>query len=295
MGVKEKVIIIICLIIIGVTCYRGRKEKKEKQEKKEEQERQNEELVAAYPEQIKAYLKEKYGREFCVNPRWRGVGGNRSENGNPIPFAVETYFMYEFIAWEDEEDGYAFQTRVYPVSLDDKSILEIRDSYCWKFINRKIRDEIIEAWKDITEEECKIIIVPGVSESDPLYGKSIDENSAIKDVLLEDINIKTEIDIFVIFPPELGLGETELNIATKEIAANFYNEYVKESGWRLWVHIWETYTKEDFLKIEPEKSEQYRCGAKVPEAEYENKGWIDNWIPVDIGNIICRINVEMDE
>ena len=119
-----------------------------------------------------------------------------------------------------------------------------------------------------------------------MYGKSIDENSGIKDALFEDISRKTEIDIFVIFPPELGLGETELNIATEEIAANFYNEYVKESGCRLWVCICETYTKEDFLKIEPEKSDQYIMGVK--ESEYENK----DWLPVDI---IRRTKVEMQE
>ncbi len=185
-----------------------------------------------------------------MDPDWIGGGGS------PIPFAKPDYVTYEYIAWEDEEDGYAFRTRVYPVSLDDKRVLEIRDSYCWKFISRKIRDEFSEAWKEITEEECKIITEP----------------------------LRT--DIFVIFPPESGLGETELDMAAERIAAEFYNEYVKESGCRLEVHIWETYTKEDFLKIEPEKSEQYGLG--VNESEYEDK----DWIPV---NIIRRTKVKIPE
>ncbi len=271
MRVKTKFGIIMCLVIIGVIGCGSRKK---------EQERRNEELVASYPEEIKAYLEEKYGRDFCVNPKWKGGGGS--------PFPLEHYFTYDFIAWEDEEDSYAFWTKVYPVSLDDNNVVEIRDSYCWKFISRKIRDEISEAWKEITEEECKIIIDP--LRTDISFGKSINENSGIKEALKE---IETEISIFVIFSPELELGETELNIATEEIATNFYNEYIKESGCQLCIYIWETYTKEDFLKIEPEKSEQYHFGVKEPESEYENKGWIDNWLPVDIGDIIRRTKVEM--
>ncbi|MDE7478088.1 MAG: hypothetical protein K2M91_09085 [Lachnospiraceae bacterium] len=269
MGAKKKIIIIICLLIIGVTCCRSQKEKKS------EQKRQNEALVASYPDQIKAYLEKKYGRKFCVNPEWIGGGGS------PIPFAQPDYVTYECIAWEDEEHGYAFRTEVYPVSLDDKRVVEIRDSYCWKFISRKIRDEISEAWKEITEEEFKIIIYPYLWKG--TFGKRIYSNSGIKEALKE---IETEIRIYVIFSPELELGETELNIATEEIATNFYNEYIKESGCQLCIYIWETYTKEDFLKIEPEKSEQYKL--KVMESEYEDK----NWLPVDV---IRRTEVKMKE
>jgi len=95
---------------------------KQQYEKKEEQARQRE-IMAGYPEEIKAYLEEKYGREFCVFSTWE------SEDNGPVPFAPPSYGPYTFLAWENEEDGYAFWTSVYPKSLDDKRIKEIRDNY----------------------------------------------------------------------------------------------------------------------------------------------------------------------
>ncbi len=264
MSIKDKIGIIVCLAIIGVTCIRSWKE-----------ERRKKELVAAYPENIKAYLEKKYWREFCVNPK------EKAERRSPIPFAVY-YSMYYFIAWEDEEDGYAFWTEVYPVSSDDKRVLEIRDSYCWKFISRKISYEIKKNWKEITEEACKIIVVP--TWTDISFGEKICENSGIKDAL-DNIKPKTEINLFVIFPPESGFDETELTIEMQEIAVNFYNEFVEGSGCRLWIRVYETNTKEDYLKIEPEKSEQYWFGVK--ESVYENK----DWIPVDIIPITTKIKM----
>ena len=138
-----------------------------------------------------------------------------------------------------------------------------------------------EEWKEVTEEECKIITFPPLWSG--IFGQRIYEKSKIKDALK---NIQTEIRIFVIFPPELGLEDTELDIATEKIVTNFYNEYVKGSGCRLWVCICETYTEEDFLKIDPEISEQYRLKAK--ESEYEKK----DWLPVEL---IRRKKIEMQE
>ena len=91
MGAKKKILITICMILIiicpivvGVTCFRNW------WGKKVEQKRQNEELRAAYPEDVKAYLEEKYGRKFCVNPK------PKSNDGSPIPFAQPDYFTCEY-------------------------------------------------------------------------------------------------------------------------------------------------------------------------------------------------------
>ena len=52
--------------------------------KKVEQKRQNEELRAAYPEDVKAYLEEKYGRKFCVNPKPKSNDGSPFLSRSPI-------------------------------------------------------------------------------------------------------------------------------------------------------------------------------------------------------------------
>ena len=139
----KKVGVITCMVVAGVICVISGC--------KSQQDRRNEEFMAAYPEEVKAYLEEKYGREFCVSSE-REAG-----EGSPIPFA-ESYFTYDYIAWEDEEDGYAFWTSLYPVSLDDNRVTKIRDGYCWKFISRKIKEEFCERWKEITDEDVKVMV-----------------------------------------------------------------------------------------------------------------------------------------
>lgn len=142
MRAKNKIRIMSCLAMIGIICVlTGCVSRKEQQ-------RRNEELMAAYPEEVKAYLEEKYGREFYVDPKPIGRGGS------PIPFASEDYFTCKYVAYENEEDGYAFWTEVYPVSLEDTRIAEIKDTYCWKFISRKIKEEIGAKWREVMEEDA---------------------------------------------------------------------------------------------------------------------------------------------
>ena len=268
----KKVGVITCMVVAGVICViSGCKSRQ-----REEQKRRNEELVAAYPEEVKAYLEERYGREFCVNPKRRGGGGS------PIPFASEDYITYKYVAYENEEDGYAFWTEVYPVSLEDKRIAEIKDNYCWKFVSSKIKEEIGAKWREVTGEDAKIVIE---TLPDIRLGEGINADSEMKDAI-ESITLYTFIDIFIFCPPELKLSEDELYNKVEVIANDFYGEYIQGSPHRLEVGVYETYTKEDFLKIEPEKSEQYYW--KVKESTYEDNSRFpvryNPRVRVEIGN-----------
>ena len=254
MRAGNKIRILACLaVMIGAICaMSGCMSRKE-------QDRRNEELVAAYPEEVKAYLEEKYGREFCVSSE-REAG-----EGSPIPFA-ESYFTYDYIAWEDEEDGYAFWTSLYPVSLDDNRVTKIRDGYCWKFISRKIKEEFCERWKEITDEDVKVM----VSASHKfVFGEKINESSTIKAALISMIPDFTTLYIYIIFPPGLGWDEEAWKNKTEDVANDFYDEHVLISRSHIWVKVYETYTKEDFLKIETERTEQYM--SHVKESEYEGQ------------------------
>lgn len=246
----KKVGVITCMVVAGVICVISGC--------KSQQDRRNEEFMAAYPEEVKAYLEEKYGREFCVDPKPIGRGGS------PIPFASEDYFTCRYVAWENEEDGYAFWTEVYPVSLKDNRIAEIEDNYCWKFVSSKIKEEIGAKWREVTGEDAKIVIeiLPDIR-----LGEGINADSEMKDAI-ESITLYTFIDIFIFCPPELKLSEDELYNKVEGIANDFYEEYIQGSPHRLEVGVYETYTKEDFLKIEPEKLEQYFW--KVKESTYED-------------------------
>lgn len=269
MRARIKIRILACLaVMIGAICaMSGCMSRKE-------QDRRNEELVAAYPEEVKAYLEEKYGREFCVNPKRRGGGGS------PIPFASEDYITYKYVAYENEEDGYAFWTEVYPVSLEDKRIAEIEDNYCWKFVSRIIKEEFGARWREVAEEDTKIVMD---TYSSIRFGETLDEDSEIKEAI-ESITVPALLDISIICPPGLGLSEEELCNELEVITNDFYEEYMQGSPHRLWVRVYETYTKEDFLKIEPEKSEQYFW--KVKESTYkDNSGF-----PVEL-KLKARVNI----
>nr|WP_300809118.1 hypothetical protein [uncultured Acetatifactor sp.] len=270
MRARNKIRILACLaIMIGAICIMsGCMSRKE-------QDRRNEELVAAYPEEVKAYLEEKYGREFCVDPKPIGGGGS------PIPFASEDYFTCKYVAWENEEDGYAFWTEVYPVSLKDNRIAEIKDNYCWKFVSSKIKEEIGAKWREVTGEDTKIVIY---TRSDIRFGEDINADSEIKDAI-ESITLPPGFSIYIICPPELGLSENELYNKVEVIANDFYADYVQESEYRLEVGVYETYTKEDFQKIEPEKTERYSW--EIEESTYGS----NKWFPVELKT---RAYVEVD-
>ena len=269
MRVRIKIRILACLaIMIAICMMSGCMSRKE-------QDRRNEELMAAYPEEVKAYLEEKYGREFCVDSKPIGRGGS------PIPFASEDYFTCKYVAWENEEDGYAFWTEVYPVSLKDNRIAEIKDNYCWKFVSSKIKEEIGK-WREATGEDAKIVIY---ALPDIRLGEGINADSEMKDAI-ESITLYTFIDIFIFCPPELKLSEDELYNKVEVIANDFYEEYIQGSPHRLEIGVYETYSKEDFLKIEPEKSEQYYW--KVKESTYEDNSRFpvryNSRVRVEIGN-----------
>ena len=105
------------------------------------------------------------------------------------------------------------------------------------------------------------------TRSDIRFGEDINADSEIKDAI-ESITLPPGFSIYIICPPELGLSENELYNKVEVIANDFYADYVQESEYRLEVGVYETYTKEDFLKIEPEKTEQYFW--KVKESTYED-------------------------
>jgi len=237
--------------------------------KKEEQARQ-EEIKAGYPEEIKAYLEEKYGREFCVSPTWESM-----DNG-PVPLAPPTYVPYRYLAWENEEDGYAFWTKVYPKSLDDKRIREIKDNYCWKFISEKIKEEL-EARLEGIIDECRIIAYPCYSDN-MFFGWKINQDSGIKEALLDSKNMHTIIWVFV--SPEIQFDECDSLPEIEKIVEGFYYDYFQADSHDLDFKIQETYTEEDYLKIEPEKTEQY-C-LHVKESEYEDEARV----PVDYKTIV---------
>lgn len=248
------VMLVSCCAVVGCVSIYMRK--------KAELKKQQEEIIAGYPELIKAYLEEKYDCEFCVASK------RESGMGSPVPFAQPDYITYTYKAWEDKKDGYAFWTRVYPVSLEDKSVMEIKDNYCWVFINRKIKDYFNEKLEEIGVSGYKIFTF---SDDEVLFGRNVNENSTIKQAITNS-NRSLFPTIFVVFPPTILSDEDALHIEMETITRNFYDKYAHKNLLGVDVNISETYTYEDFLKIEPDKTEQYQFRAK--KSEYADEALI---------------------
>lgn len=226
--------------------------------------------MEGYPDEIKAYLEEKYGREFCV------VFKPESGAGSPVPFAKPDYITYRYLAYENEEDGYAFWVKIYPESLENKEIREIRDNYCWKFISGKIKEEL-EARLEGIIDDCKIIIYPFNGRM--LFGSKTNMDSGIKETLLDGEGID-EINIWVFISPEIQFDEEVSLLEIEKMVEGFYNDYFPANSYSLEFKIRETYTEEDYLMIEPEKTEQY-C-MYVKESEYED----GDKVPVDYRTLV---------
>ncbi len=264
----KKARIITCAVILGIGCIVGGCVRSNMRKREEREQRA--EIVAGYPDKIEAYLEEKYGREFCVSPN------HESMDNGPVPFAPSYYAPYEYLAWEDEEDGYAFWTNVYPKSLDNKEIKEIRDNYCWKFIGEKIKKEL-EARLEGIIDEYRIIAYPFHSDF-MFFGENANQDSGIKEALLD--NEKIDIIIQVFISPEIRFDRESSLPEIEKIVKGFYNDYFQADSQVLDFYIHETYTEEDYLKIEPEKTEQYSLNVK--ESEYEGGASV----PVDYKTIM---------
>lgn len=245
----------------------------------------NEEIMDGYPDEIKAYLEEKYGREFCVAPKWTGGG-----EGSPVPFAPYTGDgSHVFRAWENEEDGYAFWTSVHPISLEDRSIKVIKDNYCWKFISDKIKEELRTRLEGIIDE-CKIIACPG-RPTKAFFGEKINEESGIKEAMLalRASEGTSTIWIRVYISPEIQFDEDASLPEIEKIVKEFYKDCFPFNSHILEFRIQETQTGEDYLMIEPEKSEQYLIGVK--KSEYGDD--VRDWIPVRSQTIV-DISIEQE-
>ncbi len=109
-------------------------------------------------------------------------------------------------------------------------------------------------------------------------------DSGIKEVLLAGEG--TSISIWFFISPEIQLDEDGSLPEIEKIVEGFYNDSFPTGSYSLDFRILETYTEEDYLKIEPEKSEQYIMDVK--ESEYGDG--IRDWIPVG-AKIIVDISI----
>ena len=181
---------------------------------KKRQEIRNEQYRADYPRAIKEYLKDKYGKNFYVNPDYHFY------SGSPIP-ASNTRSPYMFEVWEEGNDGYVFNVWIDTVSFEDDQIKDIQDNYCWKFLSIMMKEWFQEKMADILPEEYKLIYV---EFSRLPFDQSINQYSPLE-YYFEVVNAPSELNLHLIVPPgssyaEGGLTEASIAQSVKEFCQN---------------------------------------------------------------------------
>ena len=209
---------------------------------KKRQEIRNEQYRADYPRAIKEYLKDKYGKNFYVNPDYHFY------SGSPIP-ASNTRSPYMFEVWEEGNDGYVFNVWIDTVSFEDDQIKDIQDNYCWKFLSIMMKEWFQEEMADILPEEYKLIFVdPIMSEKN----ESITPNSPLV-YYFETRETTDYLYLYLILPPGSSYeddGLTEENVT--QVIKDFYHSFPKV---RIRFFIKQITTMEDYEKISVRKQE----------------------------------------
>ena len=187
---------------------------------KKRQEIRNEQYRADYPRAIKEYLKDKYGKNFYVNPDYHFY------SGSPIP-ASNTRSPYMFEVWEKENDGYVFNVWIDTVSFEDDQIEEIQDNYCWKFFVRKVKGWFLTEMAD-SPLEC----------------------------YFETSIVEFPLTFFLVLPPESRIQDSDLREEILEKTVNnFYKEYPNT---RIIFHLVQTKKNLDYNDINIKELENSR-------------------------------------
>ena len=209
---------------------------------KKRQEIRNEQYRADYPRAIKEYLKDKYGKNFYVNPDYHFY------SGSPIP-ASNTRSPYMFEVWEKENDGYVFNVWIDTVSFEDDQIEEIQDNYCWKFLSIMMKEWFQEEMADILPKEYKLIFVESTSS---IMDERITPNSPLA-YYFEIRETPDYLYLYLILPPGSSYEEdglTEENVT--QVIREFYQKYPKV---RIRFFVEQTKDTEDYQRINVRKEE----------------------------------------
>ena len=212
---------------------------------KKRQEIRNEQYRADYPRAIKEYLKDKYGKNFYVNPDYHFY------SGSPIP-ASNTRSPYMFEVWEEGNDGYVFNVWIDTVSFEDDQIEEIQDNYCWKFFVRKVKGWFLTEMADALPEKYKFICLLDLMER---FDKSVKPDSPLE-CYFETSIVEFPLTFFLVLPPESRIQDSDLREEILEKTVNsFYKEYPNT---RIIFHLVQTKKNLDYNDINIKELENSR-------------------------------------
>lgn len=172
-------------------------------------------------------------------------------------------------------NGYVFNVRIYPVSKYDDTIEEIRDNYCWKYLNIKTKEWFRNELAGILPQEYKFIL-------HSMYQRSyFDDDKNIKlDLPLEEYyetrDSLVPLTLEIVIPPNVlsqNTGGMEEDI--KKTINDFYKNNPNSS---IEFYLSQTKTCEDYEKINVRSLENSHF--------YLHREWKNVWDIVDIENII---------
>lgn len=258
--------IFLLLIITGIAAIAVQIYKNAKQEKR------NNEYIRNYPNEIKTYLWDKYGKSFYISPEYE------TYPGGPIPGKSYTPYTYEIR--ELDVNGYVFNVIIYPVSQYDNTIKEIWDNYGWQYINIKTKEWFRNELAEILPQEYKFILHSRYSKT------YFDQYENLKPDLPLEAYFETRthplsLTLEIVIPPN-ALSETTGYI--EDDMKKVINEFYKNNpNSRIEFYLSQAKTRGDYEKINERALENERFYVHSKTTRLRDMVEIETILKIEVG------------
>ena len=158
---------------------------------------------------------------------------------------------------------------VTPVSVSDASIKELRDSYCWKFLREKIREDIKITLDDLLVDKYKVSIK---NTAVITFGGSVTPDAKMEDYFK---NQELQNPILICINIYVYESENSVEQETEQRIRSLFNQY-NIDNMSMEVRYFDMKNKDDFeaidiIQIEDQFRGQYRTISNIEKEEKEEK------------------------
>jgi len=177
-------------------------------------------VTSVYTRTIRNHLEEKYEEPFYVYRRWFGRGPHAGLFGtHGFPIASQWY------AYPHSDPTFVFQTTVVrnydsAAGMNQYRMIEIRDTYYWRFLREKLQEYIEYHFKDLLGGDIKVDL--NMSQFRNLRGfpEYLNHSSSIEDFF--DSSASVDVILSIITPISDESMREEVRSFTRGFVSQLY-------------------------------------------------------------------------